>query len=155
MIKLSQRDFRWADLRMPPSNLTLGRYGCTTFCLLMLADFFGCFVTPEKFIKENIKYTDHNYPAGAGLAIWGSLKLDNMKFVKRLHGFFPKEVDKSLVGSPKTAVILEVANRSHWVVAIRKVSFSKHYFIVDPWDGKVKTTAAYKNITGSAHFEAK
>lgn len=145
MIKLSQRDLRWSNYVMAPSHLTLGRYGCTTTCISMLSDYFGCFESPESVAKNHLKYN------AQGLILWATINFSKMAFKWREYTFNPVMIDESLK-DPNKAVILQVNNGAHWVVAIRKVPFSKHYFIVDPWDGKVKTTAAYKNITGSAHF---
>lgn len=148
MKKLCQRSPLWSDVKMSPSNLTIGRYGCTTTCISMLSDYFKCFVSPRGMVGTNVKYTKD------GLIIWTSISFPVFKFEKRLYGWNNAEIDISLK-DPKKAVILEVANGSHWVVAIKKVPFTKHYFIVDPWDGKIKTTVAYKNVTGSAHFIVK
>ena len=40
MIKLSQRDPQWGDLKLGESNLTINRWGCTTTALSMLSDYF-------------------------------------------------------------------------------------------------------------------
>lgn len=148
MIHLSQRDLRWAHVKMAPSNLTLGRFGCTTTALSMLSDYFGCFVDPKRMVDNNVKYT------AEGLIIWQSINFPNFKFEKRLFGWQMAEIDKSLK-DPNKAVILQVNNGAHWVVATCRIPGTKHYFIVDPWTGKMSTTLAYKNITGSAHFVRK
>lgn len=145
MIHLSQRDPRWSFTKMLPSSLTIGRYGCTTTCISMLSDYFGDFYSPASVAQKKLQYTI------AGLIIWTSIAFEKFRFGRRTYGWNTAEIDAS-IKDPNKAVILEVANGSHWVVAIRKVPFSKHYFIVDPWDGKVKTTLSYKNITGAAHF---
>lgn len=144
---LSQRDPRWSAIKMKPSSLTLGRYGCTTTCISMLSDFYGCFVNPGKAAGENIKYT------GTGLIMWDKINFPNFKFEKRRYGFSKTEIDYSL-DRPALSVILEV-DSSHWVVALRRVPFTNLYWIADPWDGKKKLSSAYKKITGSAHFIAK
>ena len=145
MIKISQTNSAWAKLFLFPSQLTVGRYGCTTCCICMLSDYFKCYKNPIEAIDKNIKYTK------GGLIIWQSINFKNFKFEKRVYGFNKLLIDNSL-RHPDKAVILEVNNHSHWVVAIRKVPFTNHYFVVDPWDGKIKTTMNLRNITGSAHF---
>lgn len=144
---LSQRNPNWASVKMAPSQLTLGRYGCTSTCISMLSDYFGCFKSPSEMIwSKVIKYTID------GLILWNSLFMPCFKFEKRLYGFHKAEIDKSLA-DPNKAVILEVANRSHWVVALRKNFWGNDYWICDPWDGKKKLCLkTYRNITGSAHF---
>lgn len=144
MVKLSQRDPRWASHRMLPSALTLGRYGCTSTCLSMLSDYYGHFRTPNVMASAHIVYNKE------GLIIWDKMKLQGFNFVKRLREVNHKAIQESLKHKD-TSVILEV-DHCHWVVALSKVPFTNTYRIADPWDGKVKLSTAYKAVTGSAHF---
>lgn len=144
MIKLSQRDPKWANDKLGLSSLTVGRYGCTTTCISMLSDYFGSYASP-KIIAAHA-----NYYTADGLVLWKNLQFKAFNFVERLFGFNESRIDASLK-DPKTAVILEVDN-SHWVVAIGKVPFTHIYRIADPWDGKTKFSTAYRRISGSAHF---
>lgn len=144
MVKLSQRDPRWASHRMLPSALTLGRYGCTTTCISMLSDYYGHFRTPNVMASAHIPYTKD------GLIIWDKMKLQGFNFQKRLRATDHKAIQDSLKHK-NTSVILEV-DGCHWVVALSRVPFTNTYRIADPWDGKVKYSTAYKRITGSAHF---
>lgn len=144
MVKLSQRDSRWASHRMLPSTLTIGRYGCTTTCISMLSDWYGHFRTPNIMASMHIPYTQD------GLIIWGGMKLQGFNFQKRLKTTDHKAIQESLKGKD-TSVILEV-DHCHWVVALSRVPFTNTYRIADPWDGKVKLSTAYKKVTGSAHF---
>lgn len=146
MKHLSQRDPNWSNITMVPSRLTLGRYGCTTTCIAMLSDYFKCYTSPDHVVNVNVKYTID------GLILWESIKFPNFAFEDRIYGYLPGRIDQSLA-DPNRAVILQVANASHWVVAIHKVPGTKLYFIVDPWDGKVKLSSTYGKITGSAHFK--
>lgn len=146
MIILSQRSRDWKDVLLTPSNLTCGRYGCTTTSLCMLSDYFGCFTTPKDAIGNNIKYTKD------GLIIWQAINWPKFAFEKRLNTFDPVEIEKSLK-DPKKAVILEV-DHSHWVVALSKNIFGG-YNIADPWSASKTTTRKYRSVTGSAHFIAK
>lgn len=145
MIKLCQLDQPWAKLRLLPSNLTVGRYGCTTCCICMISDYFECYRNPAQAIDTNIKYTKD------GLVIWGSINFRNFKFEKKVFGWNTKEIDES-IKNPSKAVILNVNYGEHWVVALRRIPFSTHYFIVDPLDGRIKTTKGYRNIVASSHF---
>ena len=148
MIKiLSQRDKRWATIKLGESNLILGRYGCTTCCISMLSDYFGSFHDPADLAVKTLKYT------ADGLILWQSVNnIEHMAFEKRLYKRNDAEILKSLK-DPKGAVILEVANYSHWVVAIGKTLLGNDYKIVDPWDATIcKILKKYHNITGSSHF---
>lgn len=143
MIVISQRDPQWAQIKLGNSPLTVGRFGCTTSCISMIADYFKCYKNPIE-IQDFIKYTPD------GLVIWESFHLGQMKFEKRLRTRNDAEIQKSL-NDPKKAVILEVDN-CHWVVALGKIPFTNIYRIADPWTGTKRTTLAYRNITGSSHF---
>jgi len=54
---------------------------------------------------------------------------------------------------PNKAVILQVDNGSHWIVALRPTILGKDYVCADPWTGK-KCLAIkdYHNITGATYF---
>lgn len=148
MIRISQRDIRWTNLKLLPSKLTMGRYGCTTSCVCMISDYFECYSDPRAAIDQYIKYNED------GLILWDKINFLNFRFEKRLAGWQLAEIAESLK-NPDKAVILQVANSSHWVVAVRRIPGTKHYFIVDPFDGKLKTSYKYENVTGSAHFVKK
>ena len=75
-----------------------------------------------------------------------------MAFQSRLRARDDKSIMAS-IKSPMQAVMLNVNNGNHWVVAIRKAIFTNDYWCVDPWDGQIKLAAkTYRNIVGSAHF---
>lgn len=145
MVILGQRDYRWSGIRLTPSKLTCGRYGCTTTCISMLSDYFKCFRMPSEVIGTNIKYTKD------GLIMWEAINFPKFAFEKRVRTFDPSAIQVSLK-DPKKAVILEV-DHSHWVVALSKNLFGG-YNIADPWTGKKSTTRSYRAVTGSAHFKS-
>lgn len=145
---LSQRDPLWAQLPLGASKLTVGRFGCTTTCISMLSDYFGCFRTPAQIARVIEYYT------GGGLIIWKKLGFSLMAFERRLHGRDDVEIHRALK-DPKRAVILEVNNGAHWVVALRSTLIGNSYIVADPWDGtKVDVIKRYHNITGAAYFRA-
>lgn len=140
---LSQRDPRWAALKIGASNLTIGRYGCTLTCMSMLTDYFDHWGSPEQIAGHDEWFTKD------GLVNWKALKLKAMSFEKRLYGRNDAEIVKSL-NDPNKAVILQVENY-HWVVCLGKDIFGR-YRIADPWFGDKASINRYKSITGSAHF---
>lgn len=147
MIYLSQRDPAWSTKKMGISTESLGRYGCTTTCISMLSSYFECYLTPLQLASNTNLYTKN------GLIIWSRLKFDKMRFVKRERGRNDAGIRNALA-DPDDAVILEVDNHSHWVVAIRKSG--NDYVILDPWTGKKgKAIKDYRNITGAAYFSRK
>lgn len=146
MVKLSQQDARWAQVKLGQSNLTVGRYGCTTTCLSMLSEYFGAFKTPAQ-LAGSLKYTPD------GLIIWQSLpSVLPFKIEKRITFFSPMDIEISLK-DPNKGVILNVNNGAHWVLATYKIPFTnKLYMTNDPWTGTSRASFAYKNIVGSAHM---
>lgn len=147
MVYLSQRDPRWVNVKLGRSSLTLGRWGCTTTSISMLTDYFGAFKTPLEIAQSDVYTKD-------GLIIWKKLKFPRMRFVGRFYGRNDAMIQDAMK-DPKKAVILEVADNSHWVVGVKKTLLRDDYVIIDPWDGK-KTTACgrYRNVTGFAIFSS-
>jgi len=147
MILLSQRDPRWSQVKIGASNLTIGRYGCTTTCLSMLSDYFKCFVTPDAIANKKNNYTPD------GLVIWKNLSFAHMEFESRQIGRVDKDIQAALK-DPNRAVILLVDNGQHWVVALGKTLTGNDYRVADPWFGDKRTACGtYKNITGAAYFK--
>lgn len=143
MDSFSQRDPKWADLHLGQSPLKMGRYGCTTTCIADLSTYFGDNFTPGWAVK-NIKYTPD------GLILWQSCKFFKFAFERREHGRNDANIEAALKDLNR-AVILQVANASHWVVALGKLLGV--YRIADPWVGDKSTMLRYKNnITGAAYF---
>lgn len=148
MFLLSQRDPTWSNVKLGQSNLTVGRFGCTTVSISMLTDYFGSYKAPSFLATKGLQYTKE------GLLIWSSINsLSCMSFEKRLYNRNDTEIMTSLK-DPMKACILEVEGR-HWVVAVRKSILPDRYVILDPWFGDKASSKRYKTITGSAHFKAK
>lgn len=144
---LSQRDPRWAEKKLGASSLTIGRYGCTTTCCSMLSDYFGCYTSPDQIAAHKDWYTPE------GLVLWIRFKFEKMKFTWRDYKRDDAKIKEALK-DPNQAVILQVDNGSHWVVALSATWFGNSYMIADPWDGtKCDVIKRYKNITGAAFFQ--
>lgn len=146
MIHESQTDVRWKDVTLGKSRFTIGKVGCVTTCISMLSDYFQCFQTPDQIAQ---KYVQYNMD---GMILWSTLTLAHMAFEARVRSRDDQAIIAALK-DPNRAVILNVNNNAHWVVAIGKVPFFNDFFVVDSWDGKVKRACAtYKNITGFTTF---
>ncbi len=153
MIIENQRDQRWAQVKLGQSNLSIGRYGCTTTCISMLSDYFGCFVDPVE-LQNHLKYTPD------GLILWTTLDLPKMQFARRIRfddnpgvDYTPNILDA--LKDPDKAVILEV-DHSHWLVALSKVPFANGlYRCADPWFADKCFSSRYNRITGAAFFARK
>jgi hypothetical protein len=155
---LSQRDERWAETTIGSGALKIGRYGCTTTCLSMLTDFFGCYQDPGQIAQDKTNY------AGSEVN-WTTLHFPTFSFRWREGSYFgPSNIDLEMIKSylahgdnsqtdRDRAVILEVANRSHWVVGLWWNEYENDLLCIDPWTGRscwlFKT---YQNITGASLF---
>lgn len=160
MIYLKQTDPQWANKSLGTSVLKVGRggpgnvgYGCTTCCVSMLSDYFGCYRDPGELAWRPTLYTP------GGLLLWTQLNkvFPKMEWVWREYGFNRGLIEESINNKDK-AVILEVPAGSgkHWVVAVRKtwLGLGSDYVAIDPLTGgKINVLAKYGRITGSAHFE--
>lgn len=143
----SQRDTQWAAKVMPPSTLTLGRYGCTTTCIADLSTYFGDNLTPAR-IADLIRFTVN------GLIVWQTCNFAHFAFDRREIGRNDANI-QAAINDPNRAVILEVAHGTHWVVAIDNAP-GNMYRIADPWLGDKTSLARYNgNITGAAYFKRK
>ncbi len=146
-ILLSQRDPRWAKVKLGKSKLTVGSDGCLETSLCMLSTYFNVPVMPdtvalrpECFDKDG--YYQWNYPG--------------FPFVleKSIKGRNDVEIMKSLK-DPKRAVVLQVDNGAHFVLALKKNLFGS-YKVADPWFGDTcDAVSRWKNITGSRHLRLK
>ena len=114
----------------------------------MLSDYFNCFRSPLEIASNANNYTKD------GLIIWKNLNFDKMKFEWREYGRNDAKIKAALL-DPSQAVILEVNDKSHWVVAYSARWIKPNdYWIIDPWTGKRCTLLSrYRNITGAAYFE--
>lgn len=149
MLYLSQRDPLWATHKIGASNLTLGKFGCVTCCVSMLSDYFKCYLSPLQIASNVNNYTKD------GLIWWTHLNFEDMKFDWRGYNEDKGRIQQYLK-DPKKAVILQVNNKQHWVVALRKSLIYDDYICLDPWTGKkCYAKKSYHNITGAAYFSAK
>jgi len=112
----------------------------------MLSDYFGCYLTPSE-----LAHNAHNYTKD-GLVVWSDLSFAKFKFVKRTYTRDDSAILDALK-DPAKAVILQVNNGAHWVLALRKNLFGNSYTVADPWLGdKCDVLKRYHNIVGAAFF---
>ena len=134
----SQRDLKWASLKIGDTNLTLGRYGCTITCLSMLTG-----IAPNQMLRA-LKFS-------GALVVWQSCVFPRIKFEFREYGYNSAKV-QHYIADPHKAVILEVNNGSHWVVPVAYFPDGS-YICADPWTGTYENLLLkYHNITGAAYF---
>ena len=148
MKSYSQRDPRWATIQIKGSNTTIGQSGCTITCIADLSTVFGDDLTPAQ-VNEQCIFTKE------GRIFWATVNFKHFMFERRTHNNTPTEFAKA-IADPNRAVILEVANKSHWVVATKYDYKRQIFYIADPWLGDRATMERYKNnITGAAFFRRK
>lgn len=147
MIKISQRDKKWADNKIGRSNLRIGDYGCTITSIAMLSDYYGCYHDPS-WMAKNLSFTPD------GLIYWTSVN-DKLCFKwKYRYKKYDEKIATQYTKDPDKAVLFEVqwGRARHWVIAIRRL-YGSTWFIADPWTGWYGTTAKFNGITGMATFQ--
>lgn len=113
----------------------------------MLTDYFGAWASPVSIASHKDWYT------ADGLILWNKLALSAMSFEKREYGWNDFAICQAM-SDPDRAVILNVNDGQHWVVALRKTIFSNDYVVLDPWTGKKALAFKdYHNINGAAYFK--
>lgn len=129
---LSQRDPRWANIKLGTSSETIGGYGCTITCISMIEG-----TTPD-VTNEKLKAVG-GY-ANGNLVIWDKIKeaFPNSE----VHRVWNYNNDDVLANVPNVLVEVDgapIGGYRHWVV------FVGDHKLYDPWDGKEKATSTYPN----------
>jgi GH25 family lysozyme M1 (1,4-beta-N-acetylmuramidase) len=149
-IKYSQNNPLWKDDFMGSSNLTLGKFGCTTSAICTLASYFGETLTPKDLAKHKELYNSE------GKMLWKQLDhiLEKLNFLYRYYSFSETVIDDALIKDPNKCVILNVDRGYHWVSALKKTNLG--YTCSDPYPFPAKNRN-YKNweISGFTIFVKK
>lgn len=146
MISYKQSDPRWADKKLLPSDLTMKRVGCLISAIADLSTYFRDMFDPA-IICDRCKFTND------ARLIWSSAIFPSFKFSTREYGRNDAGIWAALE-HPDRAVILQVNNGQHWVVATGWDYFKKCFKIADPFYGDRATMQRYgDNITGAAYFQ--
>lgn len=147
---LSQLDPKWSQARIGSSYLTVGRSGCLITSLSMALADFNIIIPPQDLAAVKECFTPQ------GLMIWSKMQAwlrdqyphKNISLY-RYYGRDDHAIQSHL--KPGTSVLLEVASRTHWIKADRKMIFRNDYNCRDPWKGKgCAAVGDYSNITGFA-----
>lgn len=142
MIKLSQRDPRWAKILLGPSKCTVYQYGCTTTAISMFSDWYGDYKNPG-VLARSLSYTSQGY------ILWNSIGkvFSKLQFKWRFY-----TNDKGLIttalSSKNDTVLLNVDRSYHWVSALYHIPFVG-YMCADPWIG-ANRIYKYSDIVGGA-----
>ncbi len=139
---LSQRDPRWAGVKIGRSNETVGRKGCLITDNSAITDYIGNFKDPG-VLAQLLDFT------AAGLLLWQSIEKAGLDFVYRFYSRDDAKILKAFA-DPDQFVVLEV-NHNHWLWLIGVVG---GYKVMDPYYGDViRITQRNYKITGFAILE--
>jgi hypothetical protein len=141
----SQNNPLWKNDKMGNSKLTLGNYGCTTSCIATGGTWFHETITPKSLASVKTLYTN------SGLILWKQIDniYEKMKFFYRYYTFNEAVIDEFLITNPNSVVLLNVNNKSHWVLALKKTASG--YLCSDPYPFPAKNKVfARTNIQGFA-----
>jgi hypothetical protein len=139
----SQNNLIWKNDKLGSSSLTIGNYGCTTSCISTGGTWFGEIITPKELASVKTLYTQ------SGLIIWKQIEniYEKMKFFYRYYTFNEAVIDEFLITNPNSVVLLNVNNRKHWVLALKKTASG--YLCSDPYPFPAsKKVYARTNIQG-------
>lgn len=142
MVKLSQRDKRWAAKLLGPSKCTVYQYGCTTTAISMFSDWYKDFKDPG-VLARSLAYTKD------GLIIWQSIGkvFSKLQFKWRFYSHDKRLITDGL-SSKNDTVLLNVDRGKHWVSALYHVPMVG-YMCVDPWIG-ANRVYKYGDVVGGA-----
>lgn len=150
-----QKDDRWANDKIGPSNLTVGQAGCTLSCVSMLSTAWN----NDNGMDPGEVASMSDWFTLAGLILWGKLKVHGLKFEGRVYFFDAKAVE-SACKSENRAVMVEVltpwkyADGSpirHWVIGIKRTLIGG-WRIADPLTGLYRDMPSTYKPIGAAYF---
>jgi hypothetical protein len=129
----SQKDFHWANNKIPGTNLLMKDYGCTITCLAMLANYYGKGTTPGELMYK-LKYSN-------GAVIWNSLTelYPDIKFIERVYcenvAAPISKIDDYLANGYPVIVMVDASAsagiQQHWVILFEKTG--DDYLMCDPY----------------------
>lgn len=144
---LSQLNPEWSAKLIGKTPFTIGRWGCLITCISMLSDYYGVYKDPSELANA---LTFDKY----GRLYWKTVNSVWPKIHHRIRGDgFSATLLRAVLKSDDRSAVLEL-NHAHWVVAVRPTWYG-HYIIVDPIDGRKKSTRVYGKtpITGYSIFQ--
>lgn len=169
LVRISQQDPRWKNIKLGYSDLTLGSYGCALTCVAM---YLSGFDYPEDVASLNTKMKNKGGFVDAAI-VWGAVSSIYPK-IKYKNLILCRDTDApiDMIGNSVSAgqpVLLEVDSspksglQTHWVVAYKKVG--KDFLVLDPYPypsdtGEVSLMARYsqgkelkRSITAAVFYE--
>jgi len=162
---LSQRDPKWAGIKLGASGLTMGDWGCALTCVIMAAGAFGKKADPIAVIAA--LNANGGFISGGesnGSVIWTKVAqvlgidflyryetdadpTNRFERVKEIDGF--RHVERNASRGFPTPCHVDTnhdGKPNHWVLAIGDGQ------CIDPWDGQVKPLSTFQRLYGYAIF---
>ena len=170
MLRLSQKNPIWANVKLKNTGLTVRSVGCTLTSINMGLLKFN----PKSEIRPNdiarlLKFTDVNHPKGEGLIIWGDneeqFKQLGIQFIGRYYGDSEDDIETidKMAEDDDHFVIIEVLRKdggNHWMFCHGTALTWRGFGLAcdDPINGAIlwKTVgwgAPYVRMTGNAVFK--
>jgi len=141
--EFSQRDPRWAHIRLGSSDYTLGSAGCAVTAAAMVASVVQPDITPlglVEWLNVNFGFT------GGGLLYWGKVAevIPKLQFVGyHLWRSVPADLARLTLALNAGPQIIQVdfhpetsSLDSHFVTALRLLNGGEDIEIIDPWTGE-------------------
>jgi len=145
MQNLSQRDSRWGDITIGKSTSKISDYGCTICCLASLAnttpDVVNAFLTAvdgfsvDRIIWAKLNETKLGLTFPEGGRHYSYNDADVFQAIQNFGGCLVEVDFDGIISTP---------NDRHWVLYIGDQK------LIDPWDGKIKSTSSYPLVKGYA-----
>lgn len=143
--QFSQRDPRWANIRLGTGAATIGQQGCTLTCVSAVLAFMGKNTSPIKLNSDMIRVDGF---ANGNLFKWWSVPviypdIKVQAFIDCIYTPAPLDkIDAELAAGRPPVVWVDFnpntpANDMHWVVIVGHTEGRADYLIMDPWTGKI------------------
>ncbi len=133
--QLSQRDQRWGNIKLGTSELTISNYGCTITTIAMIVG-----TTPD---VVNAQMNRVGGFAQTNLVIWDKIKDAFPSTVESVKRLWTYDNDDVKINVPCIVQVdgTPLGYPTHFVVFIGGGK------MIDPWDGKIKSTGTYTPVS--------
>jgi len=141
---LSQRDPKWANIKLGFGTGTIGQYGCTITAITMLLNSKGANLNPSQ-VNDKMKDTGAFGGDPANLVWWAKLPkaFPQITSVYKYYSY-DNDIVKGLIKQGYPVVVCvdgsPIGSSQHWVLYVGDQT------LLDPWDGKGKPTSTYKPL---------
>ncbi len=150
VIGFSQRDERWASVRLGPSRHTMGGSGCAVTAATMVATLANPEITPlsmVQYLNSHGGFTRPNADGeGGGLLYWSvaAQAVAGLTYVNyRKWQTYPADVDAVRTALSHNPQVIQVDFRpatspldTHFVTALSMTDDDTDINIIDPWTGE-------------------